>query len=36
MDFAGRVKVARVKNYQLLCLGDSHDRVVMRFGKVCS
>ena len=34
IDFKGRVKVASVKNYQLLCCGDSHDRVAMQFGKV--
>ena len=34
LNFKGRVKVASVKNYQLHCLGDSHARVAMQFGKV--
>ena len=34
LNFRGRVKLASVKNFQLVREGDAEERVVMQFGKV--
>ena len=34
LNFRGRVKLASVKNFQLMCSDDGAGRIVMQFGKV--
>ena len=34
LNFRGRVKLASVKNFQLICDSDGAGKVVMQFGKV--
>ncbi|CAD7703975.1 unnamed protein product [Ostreobium quekettii] len=34
LNFKGRVKLASVKNFQLMCSNDTAGRIVMQFGKV--
>lgn len=34
LNFKGRVKLASVKNFQLMCSNDATGRIVMQFGKV--